>query len=414
MKIGVVGGGLTGLSAAYYLSKKGHQITLFEKDKQLGGLASGLKIGDNFVDKYYRHVFVGDDSIIGLIKEVGLEDKLIFRKPKTAIFYRDQIYPFTSALDLLKFKPLPFLDRLRFGLVSLYLKMAPDGRKFSYVTAQGWLKRFYGQRSYKVVWEPLLRSKFGEDASSAKGGSGVSMIWLWSRIHDRSFSLGYLQGGFQLLVNMLCEKLEEGGVEILSLTCDRQTNMKKFDKLIVTAPLPVFLDFVEGLPEEYKVRLKTIKFRSVLSMVLVLKKSFMDGYWLNVNDAAFPFVAVVEHTNFIPSSEYEGKIILYVGSYLDAKDPKLGMSEKDLFELYLFYLKKINPEFSKGWVENKFVFKNDFAQPVVTTDYASKIPLFETPVKNVYLATMAQVYPQDRGMNQAVKLGYDVAETVEA
>lgn len=409
MKIAVVGGGITGLSAAYYLSKKGHRVALFEKNNQLGGLASGVKIGNAFVDKYYRHIFTGDQLMLDLLEELGLVKSLAFKKPQTAVFYQGRIYPFTSAFDLLRFAPIGFADRLRFGLVSLYLKTVNDGRKFSSTTAQKWLKQAYGERAYRVIWEPLLASKFGSNAAD------ISMAWFWSRVHDRSFSLGYLQGGFQILANRLAAAIKDSGGEIhLSSSPTSLADLKGFDKIVVTIPLPIFLGLAENLPQDYRNELGTIKFRSALSMVLVLRKSFMGCYWLNVNDESFPFVAVVEHTNYIHAADYGGKTILYVGSYLDPADEKLKLSDKALFDLYLPYLCKINPAFDKNWIERRFVFRGNFAQPIVTTDYAAKIPPFKTPLENVYLATMAQVYPQDRGMNQAVKLGKDVAEIIEA
>ena len=403
MRIGIVGGGITGLSAAYYLSQKGHQISLFEKDSRLGGLAAGVEIDGGLVDKYYHHLFAGDRLVIDLIKEVGLGGRLVFKKPQTAIFYQGQIYPFTSALDLLRFTPLGLIDRLRFGVVGLYLKAIPDGKKYSTVAAQDWLRRFYGRKAYEVVWEPLLRSKFGRNISN------ISMAWFWSRVHDRTFSLGYLKGGFQLLIETLRKELKQkgacvnlgvsivsiishhGGVEIILE--EGQNKHLVFDKVVVTTPLP------------------EITFRSALSLILVLKKPFTNYYWLNVNDESFPFVAAVEQTNFVSAG---GKTILYLGSYLDPADEKLQLSDEGLLDLYLPYLQKINPEFSRAWIEKQFVFKDSFAQPIVTTDYESKIPPFETPLKNVYLATMAQVYPQDRGMNQAVKLGKNVAEIIVA
>lgn len=409
MKIGIVGGGMTGLSAAYYLSKKGHQITLFEKDSQLGGLAAGVEIGDTYIEKYYHHIFAGDRLMMDLIKEVGLGERLVFKRPQTANFYRGQIYPFTSALDLLRFTPLGLIDRLRFGITGLYLKAISDGRKYSTVVAQDWLERNFGEKSYQIIWEPLLRSKFGENASD------ISMAWFWSRAHDRSFSLGYLRGGFQILADKLVEAIKSsGGKVLLNTLLVSFADIEKFDKIIVTTPLPVFLDLAEGLPVEYVKTLPTIKFRSALSMVLVLKKSFMNCYWLNVNDEGFPFVAAVEHTNFISPEEYGGKAILYLGSYLDPSDEKLQMSDEELLDLYLPYLQKINSNFDKNWLERKFVFRGSFAQPIVTTDYEEKIPSFKTPIRDVYLATMAQVYPQDRGMNQAVKSGKNAAEIIGA
>lgn len=425
MKVGIVGGGMAGLSAAHYLSRGGHKVALFEKNNELGGLLSGVKIGDSFVEKFYHHLFTGDRFMIELIKEVGLEERLVFKKAPMATYYEDRIYPFSSALDLLRFSPLSLADRLRVGLVSLYLKSVSGGQKFSTVTAQDWLKRYYGERAYKVVWEPLLRSKFGENAS------GISMAWFWSRVHDRTFSLGYLRGGFQLLIDKIGEELQKSGAEISlgvsisSISADSEgktvircnngnVEERFFDEVVVATPLPIFLNLVEGLPEDYVKNLETIKFRSALSLILVLEKSFMGCYWLNVNDEEFPFVAVVEHTNFASNEDYGGKTILYVGSYLDANDEKMQMSKGQLLNLYTPYLQKINPDFKPAWIADAHLFRGNFAQPIATTDYESKIPPFETPVENVYLATMAQVYPQDRGTNQAVEQGKNAAKIISS
>jgi len=410
MKVAVVGGGLTGLSAAYYLSKKGHQVTVFEKENHLGGLAAGVKVGGTFVDKYYHHIFAGDRWLLDLIKEVGLDGRLVFKKPPTAIFYQGRTYPFTSAFDLLRFTPLNFVERLRFGLVSLYLKQISDGQKFSQVPASNWLKKFYGPRSYEIIWEPLLRSKFGEY------GSDVSMAWFWSRIHDRTFSLGYLRGGFQILVERMREEIGKSNGTVQSgvsyFGSGRGSDRTLFDKVIVTTPLPVFLGLFPDLPVDYVRDLETIKFRSALSMILILKKPFMNCYWLNINDADFPFVAAVEQTNFIPPSDYGGKHILYLGGYYPQDHRFFSVKKEEIFQEFLPYLKKINPDFDPSFVIHYSLFTNHYAQPIVTTDYMTKIPPLATPLKNVYLATMAQVYPQDRGMNQAVKLGKDVAEII--
>ena len=73
MKIAVVGAGFTGLSAALYLSKFGHSVTVFEKDSYAGGLAMGFAQPEwNWtLEKHYHHWFTNDKYSFNLAKEVG-------------------------------------------------------------------------------------------------------------------------------------------------------------------------------------------------------------------------------------------------------------------------------------------------------------------------------------------------------
>lgn len=423
MRVGIVGGGITGLAAAYYLTKRGYEVTVFEKNEFFGGLASSFSLSSSICkawpcECFYHHLFAGDKEIIDLIAELGLSGKPIFRNSKTGIFYQGKEHPFTTPLDLLEFKPLGFGDRLRLGFVSLYLKVKVSGKAFERVTACEWLKRFYGRRVCEVVWFPLLRGKFG------KYWKRVCLVWFWARVKKRSFKLGYLEGGFQVLIATLVERIKEGGGDLM-LGCNPSKvapleggkirvfvdgEGETFDRVISTVPLPIFLKLAQGLPEDYRKQLSSIKFLWAQNLILVLDHPLVNSYWLNINEPAFPFLALVEHTNFIPPENYGGKHLLYLGNYLDGNDSRLKMDKEELLKLYGPFLRKINPKFKGTWVEEAFAFAAPFAQPVVTCDYASRIPSFKTPIPNLYLATLAQVYPWDRGMNQAVKLAKDLVE----
>lgn len=425
MKIAVLGAGLTGLTAAYYLSQKGYKVTVFEKEATSGGLASCFKNNDWEwpLERFYHHLFANDFAAVNLIKKLGLGPKLFFKKPITAIYYQNSNHPFDSASALLKFPHLTFSERLRTGAVLAYLKLISNYKSLEKITAEKWLKKTMGQRSFDVLWKPLLTSKFGNYASK------VSAAWFWARIKKRTKSLGYLEGSFQILIDCLIEKIKENNGQILlnnEVVKIRQDNKgtlhvhfndmnhySEFDKVVVTIPTSIFLKITSGLLKNYRLPLSQISHLWAQTLILKLKEPFLKKiYWLNINDASFPFLAVVEHTNFIDKSHYGDHHLLYIGNYLPNGHPYLKKSAAELFEIFKPYLQKINPNYTLD-AKRYMLFSAPFAQPIIPVNYSKIIPPFETPIKNVYLANMQQVYPWDRGTNYAIELGEKVAELIK-
>ncbi len=411
MKIAIVGGGFTGLTAAFYLSQK-HDITLYEATNQLGGLASAVKLPntDWYVEKHYHHWFTNDDKALGLIRLLGLEKRLLFPKTLTSIYYQGKNYPFNSVSQILSFSPLSFIDRLRLGLVSLYLKLTPAkiAINLEKYTACDWLKRYFGKRVFDIVWKPLLAGKFG------KYKDQVNMAWFWARIKKRTLRLGYLEGGYQTLIDAMEAKIKNNSGKILLSTPFDPKHQKKFDKIIITTPSPIFMKMYPRLPDDYKKRLTNIPYLHALNLLLVTKEKILkDEYWLNINDRSFPFIAVIQQTNLVNAKHYGGKHLTWVGNYLPPNHPYLKMTKEELFNLYLPYLKKINPSFNlQPTTHNPQLFLGPFAQPVFPINYSKIKPDSKTPIKNIYLANMDMVYPWDRGTNYAIELGEKVAEYV--
>ena len=410
-KIAIVGAGFTGLSAALALSQN-HKVTLFEATNELGGLAAAVKLPgcDWFIEKHYHHWFTNDEAALGLIKQLGLENKLLFPKTLTSLFYHGKIYPFNSPSQILSFNPLAMIDRLRLGLVSLYLKLLPkslavDLEKYK---AGDWLKKYFGEKVYGIVWKPLLEGKFGKYADA------VNMAWFWARIKKRTMLLGYLEGGYQVLIDAIKNKIKKNGGKILLATPFDSAKTSSFDKVIVTTPSPIFLKLYPELPENYKKRLTSIPHLHALNLLLVTREKILkDEYWLNINDRKFPFIAVVQQTNLVDAKHYGGKHLTWIGNYLPEGHPYLKMNKEELFKLYLPYLKKINPSFNFTLNAIRFeLFLGPFAQPVFPLNYSKIIPGFKTPIPNVYLANMDMVYPWDRGTNYAIELGEEIANLV--
>lgn len=435
MRVGIIGAGLTGLTAAFELTKRGHSVTVWEKEKEVGGEAAAFDLGGHRLEKFYHHIFMGDKALIGLLAELGLASSLQWLPSHVGYYYGDKIHNFTTPMDLIRFSPLGLIDRFRLGLVSLYLQRYTHWQNFETVTAQEWLLKNAGKRSYEVIWGPLLRGKFGDSASQ------ISMVWLWGRLRMRLGSrrqgigqerLGYLKGSFGRLGEALAQRVRDGGgaiqlgkpIKRLAIQEGRVKGaisatgeMFPHDAIVATIPSPAFLSLVPEMPAEYAAKARQTRYLGALCLVLTLKNQFSPVYWLNIGDPSFPFVATIEQTNFVNPSEYGGKRILYVSNYLPASSPLYQMSADELVKHYLPHLQKINPQFDTGCIGEYHVFKGEHAQPIVPINYSQHIPAHDTPIKGLYLANTTQIYPEDRGMNQAVQLGLKVAglvrETVE-
>jgi protoporphyrinogen oxidase len=420
VNVGVLGGGALGLAAALRLAQAGQRVTLIEREPQLGGLAAGFSVGPSALEKFYHHVFRTDTTIIGFIRELGLADRLIWGQPNTSTLSNRRIVSLGTIPDLLRLPLLPPVERTRFLAGMAVLKAIPNEKVFAGHTAAEWMPRLMGRRVYDVMWEPVLRGKFGARAND------IAMSWLWSRVHERSLSLGYLRGGFQQLYDAFGERLRSlGGAVIMGVSATRiyangatvcvdtdRGESQMFDRLLVTLPTRLFYQLAD-IPEEFRTRYPGPDHYGAHVMILGLNRQLLQNvYWLNINDRDLPFLALVEHTNFMPPSDYAGMHLVYLGNYLPMDHPLFGESEAEVLKNFLPAIGSIQPGFAAEWIKQTWMFRAPFAQPIVTTSYLQTLPPHRTPLPGVYLANMAHVYPQDRGQNYSMRLGDRMAQLI--
>ncbi|MCS6893292.1 MAG: NAD(P)/FAD-dependent oxidoreductase [Deltaproteobacteria bacterium] len=419
----VIGGGFSGLSLGYFLSKNGFKPIILEKENSLGGLAGGFEVAPNvWVEKFYHHWFSSDEEIIGLVKELGCEKSILSVNSKTGFFYAKSVYKMSSPLDLLRFRLLSLPARIRLGIFTLYCRTISDFSSLEKLTAIEWVNRLCGSEVTEKIWIPLLKAKFG------KYHQDISAVWLWNKIKLRGSSrdnyqrelLFYFQGGFQALANEMAEKIVQmGGTVKLNCSVEKIlfsnfSNSKRVefvqnssgeriecDYLFLTVPLP---EIIRLLPDTFSEKYTwDIPFLANRCLILVLDKSLSETYWLNVADPTFPFVGVIEHTNLDNPAKYGGRRIAYLSRYMPVDDPLYTLNSEDYLDYCLEFVKRIFPRFEKSWVINYYDWKADFAQPIVTVDYRKRIPPLRLEGSNIFISTMAQIYPEDRGTNYAVK-----------
>jgi protoporphyrinogen oxidase len=429
-RIAIVGAGFGGMSAAYDLVRAGFQVVIYDADRQAGGLASGFREPgwEWSVEKFYHHWFASDRHMLGLIDELGWRDKVIFPRPYTVLFHKGRFYPFDSILTALANPILGWgINKIRFGLIGLYLRFSKNWQALEKETAEAWMEKWAGREVYEKMWEPLLRGKFGDRYMHE-----VNMAWMWARLHARTTRLGTFEGGFQAFADAFQNRLIEMGVQFRM-----GSNVKKIQKrkgggldiqlvngkpeaveaCLVTSSPGQMAGIAVDLPQDYLRGLLSLNHMGAVVLVISLDRQLSkEGfYWFNLpKSAGFPFLAMVEHTNFIPAEKFGGDHIVYIGDYLEPDHEYFKLTKEKLLERFLPGLKRINPDFSSAWLKKSWLFRTAYAQPVPLLSHSRNVPGIRTPIKGLYFASMSQVYPWDRGTNFAVEIGRRAAGQIQA
>ena len=417
MNYAILGGGALGLMTAYRLTQAGHTVMVFEQEAVAGGLAAGFHVSSDeqvWLEKFYHHLFQSDKTVIRIIQELGLGDRLEWLRPRSVCLIHGKTEQLDSPLSLLRFKPLRLDERLRVAAVLAFLKVVPpawlEGK-----TADAWLRRWMGKRPYGMLFEPLFVGKFGAMKNE------IALPWFWARIHDRTTRLGYMRGGFQHVYERLVERIgQKNGKVLLNTRVEKveqveedgkqqwsvHTNMGKwtFDRVISTLPTRLSCRLIPALPEDYRTKYDWGQAYGAHCLILALKRQLTDSYWINICDSGYPFTGLFEHTNFRSPSEYDGKHLLYLGNYRPMNDSLFTKSKEEVIAEFVPQLQRLVPSFSVEDIQESWLIKAPFAQPIVTTEYKEHIPPLETPLDGVWIANMFQIYPHDRGQNYSFEL----------
>jgi len=423
--VAIIGGGFTGLAAAYELTKQGIQVSIHEGAAEIGGLAAAFDVQGEKLDRFYHHWFTNDQHVMQLIDELGLTENVTINPTNTGVYYANNFFKLSTPWDLLNFTPLPFLDRIRLGLLALRARRVKNWQELEDKTAAEWLKELGGGNVYRIIWEPLLKGKFGPVAEQ------ISAVWFWNKLKLRGGSRGkggeerlaYFKGGFIALAEAIAERIQTQGGQVTTNSkvsaihpvgkqwqLTTSTGDFKVDHVLVTTALPLVADMIQDWADcDYLASLRRINYLANVCLVLELKHLLSNTYWLNVNDPSFPFVGVIEHTNFARPETYAGRHIVYLSKYLPHTDALYQMTADEVLDYALPYLQKMFPALQRDWILAHHVWKARWSQPVVEKNYSRIIPSEEGPLSGFHLCSMAQIYPEDRGTNYAIRQGRSIA-----
>ena len=420
-RISILGAGFGGLSAAFDLIRGGNQVTIYEASDHVGGLAAGFKAPhwDWSVEQYYHHWFASDKHMLGLINELGWSDKVLFPRPYTVMYYQGRFYPFDSILKAILFPGLGWgINKARFGLVGLFLRLTNDWKALEMHTVDAWMRKWAGDRVYELMWQPLMIGKFGE-----RYATQVNMAWMWARLKARTTRLGTFQGGFQAFADRFGATLQGLGVTLFlnspiqqilpspngdGIDLNTPNGQVHYDQCLVTTSPNLLARLVPTLPPDYLKGLLELKSMGAVVMTLSLKHQLSEQgyYWYNLpKSAGFPFLALVEHTNFVSPEHFDGDHIVYCGDYLEPDHEYFKLSQDELLQRFVPALKRFNSNFESSWINNTWLYRTSYAQPVPLLNHSRIIPTIQTPLPGLYFASMSQVYPWDRGTNFAVEIG---------
>ncbi|MFH1473782.1 MAG: FAD-dependent oxidoreductase [Candidatus Aenigmatarchaeota archaeon] len=420
MRIGIIGGGLTGLTAAFILSKK-HKVTVLEKEDYLGGMASSYTInwdGKKYpITKTYHHILDGDKTTVGIIKKLGLYNKYNKKKVKQGFIYKNKIMGFSTPLEILKF-PIHFSDKIR--LVKFIIL---DSKKKNWDDLEGlntkkWITEKAGKINYDVFFNQLVRNKFHESPEK------IAASWFGTRFFKESSSFlkkfGWLRGGVVQIINNFEKNIRKNkgriitGSEVVSIRNKRITYVKnkkrkkiQFDLIVSTVPPEIFLKIMDKVPKELENSFKKIKYLSCICATIGLKKKMFDQYWLNILDK-LPFVVLFNHTALYEDAAPKGKSVCYILTYLKSNEKLWKKSEKEIKKIYVDAIKRIIPDFEEN-IEWFNIFKVKNAEAVYKLGFKNP----PTSYDGIYFGGIYKTYPKIRNMASAMEEGIKVANEIE-
>ncbi len=446
---------MAGLSAAYRLGTLGHEAVIYERWPGLGGQAATIDVGDGvLVERYYHHLFTSDRHIADLCDEIGLDDELAVWPSSIGMFYGGRLYPFTSPLDLLRYKPMSLPARVRMGFAVLMLqRRANEVEPFEPLTIKDWVERKMGRQAWETIWGPMLRGKFGDKADR------ISMSWLWAKLRNRRQTSGdeareeklvYPRHSFEAIFKRLEERIAEQGGRVL-IDCpaaqvtrapdggflvhagapdsfrrghdprefERAGEPERYDAVVATLPTDIFEQVLgpslrAEVGDAWFERANSIEYFEALCLLVELDRQFHPYYWTNVADEDMRFIGLIEQTNLVGPEHYGGRRFLYVANYLPRRHELLSLDIEELWDVYEPGLRKVNPQFTRDWVVQSWRFREPAAQPVVLPNHPQRMPPYETGVPGLLMANTTQVYPDDRGTNYAVREADEVVEALLA
>ena len=421
-KVAVLGAGPMGLAVAYQLARDGHHPVVYEADDRIGGMTAAFDFSGMSIERYYHFHCISDHAFLKVLDELGLADKMHWVPTKMGYWYLNQLQAWGNPIALLKFRGLGFIAKFRYGLHAFLSTKRDDWKPLDKVDAVRWIQGWVGPEAYEVLWRRLFDYKFYDYTSN------LSAAWIWSRIHRIGRSryslfkekLGYLEGGSETLLQGMHADIKKNDGEVRLRTpvtkviiedgvvkgVETLNGVESFDTVISTIPLPYVPKVMPDLPESVLSQFKAVKNIAVVCVIVKLRKSLTENFWLNTNDPDMDIPGIVEYSNLRPL-EYS---IVYVPFYMPGEHPKFSEPDEAFLEKVRKYFKKINPNLKDEDFLDIRASRYRFAQPIGIPGYLETIPDAKLAIDGLWVADTSYYYPEDRGISESIDFGRKMAK----
>ena len=420
MKVGIIGAGITGLVLAQRLTEAGIAVSIFEREEQLGGLATYQDHGEFIFDRFYHVILPTDRHLISFVEDIGLGDELCWRTTLTGFFVDRKIYSVSNALEYARFPPLSLWSKMRLAFTILYCSRIDDWKKLEKIGVEEWLIKLSGRRTYEKLWKPLLLAKLGENYRR------VSAVFIWTYIkrmfsaRDKSASreqMGHVRGGYKTILDRLEETLVQGGGSInLGVTVERVFADKEgginishgdstehFDKVVFTGPVNILQKVVDSELVDVQFSGKNVEYLGVVCMALVTKVPLTPFYVLNIADDRVPFTGVIGMSSVVDTEETAGLYLTYLPKYMLSTDAGMRQPEEEVREEYLKGLRIMFPDFDNADIVSARVYRAVKVQPLQVLGFSEIIPKSETLHPDFFVLNTAQFVNNTLNNNDVVR-----------
>jgi protoporphyrinogen oxidase len=423
-RIAVLGGGPMGLAVAYELALQGFEPTLFEADDRVGGMAASFDFNGIEIERFYHFYCVSDLGLFEVLDELRMRDQIQWVETKMGYWFEEKIQKWGTPLALLNFRGIRVIDKVRYGLHAFVSIRRDRWDSLDQRDAASWIQQWVGPRAFDALWKNLFDFKFYDQADN------VSAAWIWSRIRRLGRSrysifrekLGYIIGGSGTVLDAMANEIENKGGEVLLKTPVRKVELvnsavrtvvssrgsEDFDIVVSTIPLPLVPSLIPQLPDLIKDQIQQIKNIAVVCVIIKMKKSLSENFWLNTNDSRMDIPGLVEYSNLRPMDDH----VVYIPFYLPHDHSSFLEANEQFIEKVKTYIKMMNTNIGDEDFLDARVSRYQYAQPICSPGFAEKLPPIQIPIDGLWIADTSYYYPEDRGLSESISLGRKIARSV--
>ena len=426
-RVGIVGGGMLGMTLALRLSELGCEVTLIEAAPTPGGLVQSQTIGDFTWDRFYHVTLLSDHHLHGLLDELGLTPLLRWGTTRTGFYTDGHLRSLSNSLEFLTFPALSLADKARLAATIVRASRLRDWRPLEQMPVEDWLRRWSGDRTFERIWLPLLKSKLGENyriTSASFIWATIARMYAARRRGLKREMFGYVEGGYDRVLREFGQELARRGVQ---LRCGHPATMVtddgdgarvrlaggaelEFDRVVLTVPCPRIVALCPQLTPAEQTRLGRVVYQGIVCASALLRRPLGGYYITNITDPGLPFTAVIEMTALVDRTRFGGQTLVYLPRYLTQDDPFWQAPDAEVRETFLAGLARMYPELGPDDVTAFQVGRVREMLALTTVNYSeSACPPTETSLPNVFIVNSAQIVNGTLNVNETVALATDGA-----